>query len=84
MKILYASGLSPKESSLYRLWALERLGHHVIPFNTFDYHPRNPIIRKAAHRLSAGSRIRLRNPVPTVKLVKLFAGRSKSRRIRPE
>ena len=30
MKILYAAGLSPKESSLYRLWALERLGHQVI------------------------------------------------------
>ena len=54
MKILYAAGLSPKESSLYRLWALERLGHHVIPFNTFDYLPRNPLIRKVAHRLSAG------------------------------
>jgi hypothetical protein len=54
MKILYAAGLSLKESSLYRLWALERLGHQVLPFNTFDYLPRNPIIRKAAHRLSAG------------------------------
>jgi spore maturation protein CgeB len=54
MKILYAAGLSPKESSLYRLWALERLGHHVVPFNTFDYLPRSPLIRKVAHRLSAG------------------------------
>jgi spore maturation protein CgeB len=54
MKILYAAGLSPKESSLYRLWALERLGHHVVPFNTFDYLPRNPLVRKVAHRLSAG------------------------------
>jgi hypothetical protein len=54
MKILYAAGLSPKESSLYRLWALERLGHQVVPFNTFDYLPANPLIRKIAHRLSAG------------------------------
>ncbi len=54
MKILYAAGLSPKESSLYRLWALERLGHQVIPFNTFDYLPRNPLVSKVAHRLSAG------------------------------
>jgi hypothetical protein len=54
MKILYAAGLSPKESSLYRLWALERLGHHVVPFNTFDYLPANPLVRKIAHRLSAG------------------------------
>jgi spore maturation protein CgeB len=54
MKILYAAGLSPKESSLYRLWALERLGHQVIPFNTFDYLPRNPLVRKVTLRLSAG------------------------------
>jgi spore maturation protein CgeB len=57
MKILYAAGLSPKESSLYRLWALERLGHQVVPFNTFDYLPRNPLVRKVAHRLSAGPSI---------------------------
>ena len=46
MKILYAAGLLPKESSLYRLWALERLGHQVVPFNTFDYLPRNPLVSK--------------------------------------
>jgi spore maturation protein CgeB len=57
MKILYAAGMSPEESSLYRLWALERLGHQVIPFNTFDYLPRNPLVRKAAHRLSVGPSI---------------------------
>src|SRR5260370_26894460 len=54
MKILYVAGLSPKESSLYRLWALERLGHHIVPFNTFDYQPRSPLIHKIGHRLSAG------------------------------
>jgi spore maturation protein CgeB len=54
MKILYSAGLLPKESTLYRLWALERLGHQVIPFNTFDYLPRNPLIGKVSHRLSAG------------------------------
>ncbi len=54
MKILYAAGLSLEESSLYRLWALERLGHQVIPFNTFDYLPRNPLISKATFRLTAG------------------------------
>ena len=57
MKILYAAGMSPDESSLYRLWALERLGHQVIPFNTFDYLHPNPIIRKATHRLSIGPSI---------------------------
>jgi spore maturation protein CgeB len=54
MKILYAAGLSPKESSLYRLWALERLGHQIIPFNTFDYLPRNSLVSKATFRLTAG------------------------------
>ena len=54
MKILYASGLSPNDSSLYRLWALERLGHEVIPFNSYDYESPNPLIRKIVHRLAAG------------------------------
>jgi spore maturation protein CgeB len=57
MKILYAAGMSPEESSLYRLWALERLGHQVIPFNTFDYQPRNRLVRSATHRLSVGPSI---------------------------
>ncbi|MEO6982443.1 MAG: glycosyltransferase family 1 protein, partial [Edaphobacter sp.] len=54
MKILYASGLSPNDTSLYRLWALERLGHHVIPFNAYDYESANPLVRKITYRLSAG------------------------------
>ncbi len=47
MKILYAAGLSPNDSSLYRLWALERLGHQVVPFNFFDYLPANPLVLKS-------------------------------------
>jgi spore maturation protein CgeB len=54
MKILYASGLSPDDSSLYRLWALERLGHEIIPVNVYDYGSRNPVLRKIAHRLVIG------------------------------
>ena len=54
MKILYAAGLSPNDSSLYRAWALERQGHPVIAFNAFDYEPTNPILRKVVFRLSAG------------------------------
>ena len=54
MKILYASGLSPNDTSLYRLWALERLGHQVIPFNFYDYNPSNPLLHKVVHRLVAG------------------------------
>jgi spore maturation protein CgeB len=57
MKILYAAGLSPNDSSLYRLWALERLGHQVIPFNFFDYLPANPLVLKVVIRLAAGSAV---------------------------
>jgi hypothetical protein len=54
MKILYATILSPNDTSLYRLWALERLGHQVIPFNALDYMPSNPLISKITYRLCAG------------------------------
>jgi spore maturation protein CgeB len=54
MKILYAAGLSPNDSSLYRLWALERLGHQIIPFNAYEYLPHNPLLRKIVFRLSTG------------------------------
>jgi spore maturation protein CgeB len=54
MKILYATALSPNDSSLYRLWALERLGHQVIPFNAFDYDPANPLLNKISFRVSTG------------------------------
>jgi spore maturation protein CgeB len=54
MKILYAAGLSPNDSSLDRLWALERLGHSVLPFNACEYESPNKIVRKVAYRLSAG------------------------------
>jgi hypothetical protein len=54
MKILYAAGLSPNDSSLYRLWALERLGHQVISLNSYEYKFRNPSINKVAFRLAAG------------------------------
>ncbi|MDW5266589.1 MULTISPECIES: glycosyltransferase [Acidobacteriaceae] len=54
MKILYAAGLSPNDSSFYRLLALERLGHQVIPVNTYDYRYDNPFLRKVFLRLAAG------------------------------
>ncbi|HEV2709666.1 MAG TPA: glycosyltransferase [Edaphobacter sp.] len=57
MKILYAAGLSPNDSSLYRLWALERLGHQVVPVNTYDYRYRNPLARKVFFRLAAGPEV---------------------------
>ncbi len=57
MKILYVACMSPEESSLYRLWALRRLGHQVIPFNIVDYLPQNLFIRKVIHRISVGPSI---------------------------
>ncbi len=54
MKILYATILTANDTALYRLWALERLGHHVIPFNFLDYIPENRIARSIAWRVAAG------------------------------
>ena len=54
MKILYAAGLTPNDSSFYRLLALERLGHQVIPLNTNDYRYSNPFLQKVFFRLAAG------------------------------
>jgi spore maturation protein CgeB len=54
LKILYAAGLSPNDSSLYRLWALERLGHRVVQLNAYEYSPGNSLVGKIAFRLAAG------------------------------
>ena len=54
MKILYATLLSPNDSSLYRMWALERLGHTVILFNAADYIPTSRVLRALSFRLVAG------------------------------
>ena len=54
MKILYATILTINDSSLYRLWALERLGHQIIPFNFLDYLPKHPMVSKITYRLAAG------------------------------
>jgi spore maturation protein CgeB len=54
LKILYAAGLSPNDSSLYRLWALERLGHRVVSLNAYEYAPSNPLVAKITFRLAAG------------------------------
>jgi len=54
LRILYVTGLSPNDSSQYRLWALERLGHTVIPINAYDYEPENALLRKVFFRLQAG------------------------------
>ena len=54
LKILYASGLSPNDSSLYRLWALERLGHRVVPLNAYEYTSKSALVNKITFRLAAG------------------------------
>ena len=54
MKILYAGTLTPNDTALYRLWALERLGATVIPLPTQVYESKNELARKVIFRLSAG------------------------------
>lgn len=57
LKILYAAGLSPNDSSLYRLWALERLGHRLVPLNSYEYTETNSLLGKITFRLAAGPSI---------------------------
>jgi hypothetical protein len=54
LKIVYATGLSPNDTSLYRLWALERLGHTVVPLNAYEYAANNVLLRKIEFRLVMG------------------------------
>jgi spore maturation protein CgeB len=54
VKILYAGQLSENDSALYRLWALERLGHTVVPLNSYSYEPQNGLLRKVVHRAQVG------------------------------
>jgi spore maturation protein CgeB len=57
MKILYAGTLSAGNSSAYRMWALERLGHEVIPFETKGYQASNRLLGKVEFRLSIGPNV---------------------------
>jgi len=54
LRILYAAGLSPNDSSQYRAWAVERQGHTIVPLNVFDYLPKSVLVRKITMRLAAG------------------------------
>ena len=54
MRIVYAGDLTPGGSCLFRLWALRRLGHEVIPFDPGPYQLSNPAMRALAFRLAAG------------------------------
>ena len=57
MKILYAGTLSAGNSSAYRMWALERMGHQVIPFETIGYNASNRVLAKVEFRLSIGPNV---------------------------
>ncbi len=57
LKILYAGALSPNDSALYRLWALERLGHKVVPLNSYEYSRFETLVGKITFRLAAGPSI---------------------------
>jgi len=54
LKILCAAGLTPNDFSLYRIWALERLGHRVVPLNAYEYQSTDSLVGKIAFRLAAG------------------------------
>ena len=57
MKILYAATLTPNDSALYRQWALERLGHTVIPLDITPYELGNSLMRKITFRLVMGPHV---------------------------
>jgi hypothetical protein len=54
LKILYAGQLSERDSALYRLWALERLGHGVVPVDSYGYESKTALVRKVVHRVQMG------------------------------
>jgi hypothetical protein len=54
LRILYAAGLSPIDSSLYRMWALQRLGACVLPLDANGYAPSNSLLGRISFRLAAG------------------------------
>ena len=54
MKILYAAAQAPGRASVYRVWALRRLGHEVIVVDTLEYRSANSLLRKLEFRVAAG------------------------------
>ncbi len=54
MKILYAGTLTENDTTLYRLWALERLGHTIVKLPLAPYEAKSALLRKVFFRLSAG------------------------------
>ena len=54
MKILYAGEQRPGTSCLFRMWALQRLGHEVIGFDPSEYVFKNELLYKLAFRAAIG------------------------------
>ncbi len=54
LKILYAGTLTPNDSALYRKWALERLGHESVHFDTTPYLKVKSVMSKIVYRLAMG------------------------------
>ncbi len=61
MKILYVGQLSPNDSALYRLWALERMGHALVGMDSLGYAPEGALLRKVVHRAQMGPWVRRLN-----------------------
>ena len=61
MKILYAGTLSRGNSALFRIWALGRLGHTVVPFETEGYEATGRVARGLEFRLATGPNVRRMN-----------------------
>ena len=58
MKILYVASLTPNDSAMYRLWALERLGHQVVPLNYHSYIARRTLrCAGSSFRLAMGPHV---------------------------
>jgi spore maturation protein CgeB len=57
VKILYAGTISKNDTSLHRMWALERIGQTCIPFNSLDYVPANSLLAKITHRAAMGPHV---------------------------
>jgi spore maturation protein CgeB len=58
LKIVYASALSERDSSQYRAWALQRLGHTVTTLNAYPYESSNALVRKLTYRAVMGPAVR--------------------------
>lgn len=57
LKILYVGPLTRNDSALYRMWAIERAGHTIVPLDSSEYASKSKVLNRIAYRLdkSTGS-----------------------------